>query len=1097
MSLNKLNRALQSLRSFFNSAKEKGEQPFWNTISKKFQKISDIAKSADWQSIEDACQIGEDLVKKISSGEIPDDLKAHERLELFFKIFDDLYNDIKSNGQITISVKGQLAKVKMFIGDFVKVLDDPKETSPSEESDFSIDVMHELNNRVATLEHLVLEIKESYIEPEIINGIFREFHTLKGEAGFLGYENLGKFCHQVETVLQPLRDKKVFVTQEIIDILLFFVDKTKLYILNIQNKEVDKDDSDDVNEKVSLLEKFIKEMGDKPTETETLRQAQADITEAKTGEKEKEPSSEFESAFPLDEDEEETESPESSTETVMEQPEEKDIPDTTKIEIEKTKDDIVDAGIKAQKDEQTVFLNVETNKVDSLINITGELTILYQMLQQSPEIRQIADQRITNNIDMMGRFFKELQSIAISIRTVSIQPLFLKMARLARELGRKSNKNIKVSILGEAAQVDKSLINQLAGPLAHIIRNCIDHGIEPPHERIEANKDEMGHIKLEAKKKGNSTLIEISDDGRGIPFSRLESKAKELGLISPNAVLSEKEKYELMFEPGLSTASKVTRTSGRGVGMDVIRSEVKKAKGTLEIKSQEGKGTTISLLFSQTFAITEGLVVRVKRNFFVIPIEQVREMSQYNSEKVKTIKNKSKMVLIRDHYVPLINLESFLKVYPVRDKTPKVPALPSAGISNGIKQNGSNDSNADQTMVAVENEEKLCVLLVDEVIGSQEVVVKELTGSFSDLPYFSGTTILGNKGVGIILDIAKITNAIHSLSAEEKQTVFTRGKDNNRINVVEIGTNKVAMIDFFIETAKEKLSFAINAFKAREFISMDNHKAMPLPKAPNGFEGIITLRGNTLPVLSLAKLLGLETDGSLSKEKIAIVCEFSKKTVGFLVTGVNKVNYISWNEILPPPKTSGKISLKNIVGTILKNGSKAKEKSIKDAREIIFVLDFEKILNDVIPLYDSMEDKIKLKKTRKSKNVVLLVEDSAIMRSKMKKALESGGITVVEAENGQEALDIVNKYFHQCKENNGTIFDFLDLILSDIEMPQLDGYTLAKTIKSHPELRMLPVLLHSSLSNETIVQRAKEVHADGFVSKCDPETLLKFLQKYL
>ncbi len=420
MSLKKLNQTLKSLKSSYSSGKEKGGKSFWNSILKNFKKVSDIAKSSDWQSIGDACQIGENLVNKISSEEISDDPKIYKHIETLLKIFDDLYNDIQSNGQITISVKGRLSKVKMFIGDFVNIPEETKDTRPAEESGFSIDVMHELNSRVENMEHLVLGINGLHIEPEAINGLFREFHTLKGEAGFIGFENLGKFCHRVETILEPIRNKKVFVTQDIIDILLFCVDKTKLLVLNAQNKE-DTGVSDGTDEKLSLLEKFIHEQEDKPAETDTLRQNQGDLTETKAGEKEKEPSSEFAEAFPLDDEDEEDGSSVSSTETAMEQTNKKDIQGTTKNEIEEIKDDIVDAGIKAQQDDQQVFLNVETNKVDSLINITGELTILYHMIQQSPEIRRISNQKITNNIDMMGRFFKELQSITISIRTVSIQ----------------------------------------------------------------------------------------------------------------------------------------------------------------------------------------------------------------------------------------------------------------------------------------------------------------------------------------------------------------------------------------------------------------------------------------------------------------------------------------------------------------------------------------------------------------------------------------------------------------------------------------------------------------------------------------------------
>jgi HPt (histidine-containing phosphotransfer) domain-containing protein len=273
MSLKNLKDGLESLRSLYSSGKEKGGESFRETVLKKLKNISGIAKSADWQSIDDVCQVGDDLIKKTSSGDISDDQKAYQHFESLLKVFDDLYSDIESNGQSTISVKGQLARVKMFIGDFANVSEEPKDTESEDEGHVSVDVIHELTGRVESMEQLVLGIKGLHIEPDAINGLFREFHTLKGEAGFLGFENLGKFCHRVETILEPLRGKKVLVSQEIIDILLFCVDKTKLLIMNVQNKE-DTVDNGEINEKLSALEKIILEMGDK--QTETLQQAEGD-----------------------------------------------------------------------------------------------------------------------------------------------------------------------------------------------------------------------------------------------------------------------------------------------------------------------------------------------------------------------------------------------------------------------------------------------------------------------------------------------------------------------------------------------------------------------------------------------------------------------------------------------------------------------------------------------------------------------------------------------------------------------------------------------------------------------------------------------------
>ncbi len=1032
----------------------------WSLLLARYEKINDIAKENEWTSLQDAGIVVKSLVQKILADETADFSQASQLIDSINIAIGKLLDDIKKNGNITISIKGIVAEAKLFLGDFDYI--STEESGENTQAEFDdIDIFDEFKKRVTNIENLVLDLDETSYDEESIKVIFREYHTLKGEAGFTGLTDLSAFCHKVESAIEPLRHKSVILSKEITDLFLYFADVCKSYIENAQHSSPLPDEQE-VDQNIEVLKNHIEQSEE--TSSPTDAPSEAPEEESKT--------SEFASAFPLD-DEEESMSEEKEGKQVVDSVEQ---PETGEPSKKSTQKESIpgDAGKLSPpvKDRRATDglkkLDMGSNmaKVDALVEIAGELTILYQTINQSPEIKAIGSDRLTNDLDAMGRLFKDLQALMMSIRMTPITPLFQRLNRIIRDSSRQEKKNVEVKMEGTSTVIDKNLVEDISGGLVHIVRNSVGHGVETPRERLQSGKEEKGTITLKAFRDANNVVIEISDNGRGISKKKILERAIEQGIVSPKDSLDEQEIFDLLFLPGFTTAQKVTGLSGRGVGMDVVKTSIEKLRGRIEMSSEEGKGTKTRLILPFTFAIIEGLVVRIGKDFFVIPLAQVHEMMKLETQNIMHMKGDVEFIDMRGNLLPLVKLHNLFSE----------------------KNNEEGDSGDSKVALSIEHDHRMCSLLVDEVVAAQEIVLKELKGSFSHLKYISAAGILGNRRIGLVLDVREITNDIYTrINPQEIGRKKIGKRDEGQVEIVEIGTNQVAMIDFFVEwksgEKKQQIHLAINTFKTKEFIAKT--RTVMLPKAPKGFSGMLTLRGKTIPVFSLGKLLMPYLQNGDITEKLIIICEFSKKEVGFLVSKVNKVNYISWDEILPPPNSNNLINIHNIVGTILKD------------KEITFILDFEKLIDSVMNLYDSLEIKGGAIKTRKPHNTILLVEDSALMRKRIKEALEKSGLKIIEAVNGKEGLDIIDKFYHMAQKSHGSIFDYVDLVLTDIEMPLLDGYTFTKTIKSHPDLRVLPVLLHSSLSNETIVQRAKEVRADGFVSKCDPNILFQALEKYL
>jgi two-component system, chemotaxis family, sensor kinase CheA len=373
-------------------------------------------------------------------------------------------------------------------------------------------------------------------------------------------------------------------------------------------------------------------------------------------------------------------------------------------------------------------LRVSVSKVDQLINLVGELVITQAMLaQKSRELDASLNQQLLAGLADLDRNTRDLQEAVMSIRMIPMSVVFNRFPRMLRDLAGKLGKKVELITHGEATELDKGLIEKITDPLTHLIRNSCDHGIEMPEERRARGKPEHGTITLSASHQGGSILIEVRDDGKGLNRDKLLTKAREKGIDAPDS-LSDAEVWNLIFAPGFSTAAEVTDVSGRGVGMDVVKKNIASLNGTVEIDSAEGYGMSVKVRLPLTLAIMDGMSVRVSEEVYILPLSSVIESFQINPKDINTVAQGAQLVKVREEYMPVIELEQVFQV-------PRFEHNASSPI-----------------MVVVEAEGARVALMVDELLGQQQVVIKNLESNYRKVNNVSGATILGDGKVALILD---------------------------------------------------------------------------------------------------------------------------------------------------------------------------------------------------------------------------------------------------------------------------------------------------------------------------------------------------------
>ncbi|MDH0050834.1 chemotaxis protein CheW [Comamonas terrigena] len=383
---------------------------------------------------------------------------------------------------------------------------------------------------------------------------------------------------------------------------------------------------------------------------------------------------------------------------------------------------------------ESTSIRVALGKVDQLINLAGELVITQAMLaQNSRTLDPAANQQLLAGLADLDRNTRDLQECVMSIRMIPMSTVFSRFPRMLRDLANKMGKKFDLVLQGEATELDKGLVEKITDPLTHLVRNSLDHGIEMPEQRIAAGKSEAGTLTLAASHQGGSIVIEVRDDGRGMNREKILRKARERGMDVSDS-LPDADVWQLIFAPGFSTADVVTDVSGRGVGMDVVKKNITALNGTVEIDSAEGVGMRVAIRLPLTLAIMDGMSVGVGQEVYILPLSSVVESFQVNPNDVNTVAQGSQLVKVRDEYMPVIAME----------KTFRVP-----------RAEGEKSSDI---MVVVESDGSRVALLVDELLGQHQVVVKNLESNYRKVPNVSGATILGDGTVALILDTISMVN---------------------------------------------------------------------------------------------------------------------------------------------------------------------------------------------------------------------------------------------------------------------------------------------------------------------------------------------------
>ncbi len=376
-------------------------------------------------------------------------------------------------------------------------------------------------------------------------------------------------------------------------------------------------------------------------------------------------------------------------------------------------------------------IRVDTKKIDTLINMVGELVITQSMLSLVGEHFEINKlDQLKNGLSQLERHTRELQESVMNIRMLPISFVFSRFPRLVHDLSSKLGKKIELVMVGENTEVDKTVVELLSDPLVHLVRNSLDHGIEMPEDRLAVGKPETGTVTLEAYHRGGNIVIEVRDDGKGLNKDALRNKAIEKGLIDEDSILSDKQTYELIFMPGFSTAEKLTDISGRGVGMDVVRKNIQALGGNIEIHSELGKGSTISIHLPLTLAILDGQSIAVGDERFIIPLGSIVESINIHESMLNRVAGKGETFQLRNEYLPIVRMHEIFNVTSAR----------YTKISQGL-------------VVVVDGQGVRCGLFIDELLGQQQVVIKSLEANYRKVEGVSGATILGDGSVALILDI--------------------------------------------------------------------------------------------------------------------------------------------------------------------------------------------------------------------------------------------------------------------------------------------------------------------------------------------------------
>ncbi len=838
----------------------------------------------------------------------------------------------------------------------------------------------EADEHLATIEDVVLALERAGAEApaDTVNELFRALHTVKGDAGLLDLGHITELAHALEHVVGLVRGGELIVAGPVTDALLRGIDKLKAMLKAPTSDNVAYD------EELSVLQQAASAQAGAEAEPEA-----ADVELAEP--------SEHDSVW---------EKTEGTGAAVRE-------------------------GAPREAGEQTVRISLAL--LDRLMDLASELVLVRNQNVQAMAARDVEQLSVISQ--RLNVVTSELQASVMRTRMRAVGSTFTKFKRLVRDMARKLGKEIQLEIVGSDVELDKNIIEAITDPLVHLVRNAVDHGIESPNERRIRGKEPTGHVCLSAYHQAGQVNIRIRDDGSGMDPGKLKAAAVRKGTLREEqaAALQPREAFNLIFEPGFSTAPQVSGISGRGVGMDVVKASLQKLGGTIDVASTVGKGTTITIKLPLTLAIIPTFIVSVGGNHFAIPQINIAEVVWlYGEDQFREIKvvDNQEVYWLRGKLLPILRLASILGI----DEEQAIPESANEEQGDG---NAAEQHCAYIMVLQLGNEQ--FGLLVDRIVDTEEIVVKALHDQLKDCGTFAGTTVLGDGSIAMILDIAAVAEIgrLHFAKIESTAPAARSPAVDGRQTVLLFdlgGSERFAVPLCLIARVEEVPRRNVQTAHGREYLNF---------------------RGSLIPVIRLEQAIGSVT-AQYGDDVVYVIIPDCRRPFGILAA-----NIVDTTEV-DSDLDSQTIRQTGVVGSQLIGG------------RLTLFLDAFAAIQALEPDWFDTHDKEETKH-------ILLVDDSAFYRAVISFFLKSSGVEVTAVEDGSAGLSAL-----AAGEFNG--------VVSDLEMPVMDGYEFARRVRSKTAYRSLPLLAVSAAEGQA-AELALDAGFDEFSSKADRRGTLEAIMR--
>jgi len=911
-----------------------------------------------------------------------------------------------------------------------------------EDRELVVEFVNESREHLADIERQLLDIEEggASADLELVNKVFRSIHSIKGAAGFMGFATLGKLAHELENVLNLIRNRQLTPTSPIVDTLLKAADRLRGMIDDIEHSN-DADIADHLEALERIIAGLIRE--DACTAAAPPAQVPAAIVGStpKAKRKPRGPAARKRAAA-------------ADNAAVSAEPQ----AETAKAAI--PQNPVAEKPHAAAAADSSIRVGVGV--LDRLMTLAGELVLSRNQLLQTIDSKDFT--KVDTVKARVDQVTTDLHETVMQARMQTVGVVFNRFPRVVRDLSAQLGKQCELKMEGAEVELDKSVIEAIGDPLTHLVRNAVDHGVEPPQQRLAAGKPAKATVILRACHKAGKVNISISDDGRGIDAAKLKQKAVARGLLSPEdaRTISDREVLGLIFRPGFSMAEKVTDVSGRGVGMDVVKTNIERVGGNVTVETEIGAGTTVHVNLPLTLAIIPCLIVHSAAKRYAIPqssiCELVRVKRKDTATRIQRMKN-AEVLRLRGTLLPLLRLESVLAADKAADKGSGVisrngpegaeqKSLPTPFLPPGAAAARLETA---QNIVVAEAGHLRFGIVVDGMHDSEEIVVKPLGRHMRKCAFLAGATILGDGQAALILDPAGIAAASHLRAAVEDAHDAADGNE-------AAATGDMQNLLLFRNDPAEQFAIPMHSVARLERIRSPQIDSV-------GGSKVLQYRGGSLPLLALEDIISARPMPEADWVNV-VVYALGGREIGLLIREVVDVHATA----AMPDGTL--FRQPGVIGSMVIEG---KTTRLLDLYELTSVAHSDWVARPDAQVISGSQTA-----------TVLLAEDSDFFRQRLTEMLEGAGYRVVACPDGGAAWDTL-------QERGETI----DLVVTDLEMPNVDGFELARRIRQHASFSDLPVFAVTSLASQDDQDRARQAGVDEYHVKLDREALVAALASRL